>query len=274
MSPEAKKFETLAQETLKDALQRYRSSENFYQHARTQNTQYAYNHDISHFSFFCQERGINSLAFLKPQDLNLWLETMSKNGNSVSTIQRRQSTIFGFLDWAEKEGLIAANEFKSQIPRWKEDRLKRRSRTSLTQEQVNTLINSARAQQDSQRDAAFIVIAVQTGAKLEQIIKLNRGDILQEKNKMRIRFYNRKYEPEIAKVNKTAQEIVDKFLEEVDGNSNSPLFTNKRKKGRITRCGLWFVLKKYQSTIGTDKLTPTTLRDTYFETKKASEKKF
>lgn len=255
-----------SQNKIGQVLQRYVGSEKFFQHARTNNTLNAYTADLSLFFSFCQNRAISSIEELKPDNISAWFEELKRRGDSSATLTRRRASLAGFLYWGIDNELVQKDVLSASMPNLQESYI-RRSTKSLTKEQIDALLKEAK-KQDSLRDAAFILIAVQTGVFVEKIADLNRCDVFQIDGQMGIRFYDEKEdEYDTKQVDKTAQEVIGKYLNERDVDPYQPLFPGERHNERITRQGLWFILKKYRAHVGVPELSPTMLRNTYFENK-------
>lgn len=265
MTPEIRRHEELPQNEIKQALQGYLNSDEFSQRVKTKNSRLAYTWDINQFGEYCRESEVKSLRSLDSDHINRWFEMMRANGLSPSTIARRKSSLVGFLDWAGERELLNKELFELSIPKWNEGAT-RRSRKGLNQEQQDLLLDAAK-RKENLRDAVFIMITLQTGASLEQIINLDRQDILiQENEQMGIRLKNRNNEGfDIKQVDEEAKEVIIQYLDIVYVDPNKPLFPGSRNNERITHQGLWYILREYRLLSGVPNLTPSMLRNTYFE---------
>ena len=264
MIPEIERPIENQQNKIGQVLRRYVGSEEFSQRARTYNTLNAYTGNLSLFFSFCQNRAISSIKELKPDNISAWFEELKERGDSPPTRARRRASLAGFLCWGIDNELVQKDVLSPPMPNWRESYI-RRSTKSLKKEQIDALLKEAK-KQNSLRDAAFILIAVQTGVFVEKIVDLDRCDVVQRDGQMGIRFYDEKEdEYDTKQVDKTAQEVIGKYLNERDVDPDQPLFPGERHNEQITRQGLWFILKKYRANIGVPELSPIMLRNTYFE---------
>lgn len=274
MSPEIKKRSEIPQTTIGGIIQNYLESPEFSQHAKIQNTYDAYKIDFIRFAEFCQTTGISSLDSVGRGDISSWFETMVTNGISTATILRRKSSMIGFLNWAEENGLINKSLAESLPPVHRENAIAYRSRSALNQTKLTALIKAAE-EQPSLRDAVYIQIAVQTGALLEELIDLDRRDVRIQKNgQIGIRFYNRdKDKYNVEPVDDEAKNVILGYLSNENIDPDNPLFLGWRNNERITHQGVWFFLKKYRSIIDVPNLSPTMLRNTYYANRARQRRK-
>lgn len=234
-------------------VERFIKSPEFLQHAREPNTRSAYTKDMRKFGTYCQDSGIGSLSSLNLGHIEMWPRKMKVDGYSFATIQRRKSSLAGFLDWARENGLLSRKLSDFLAPAY-EERLGR-SRKGLNQEELSALLRVAK-RRTNYRDAAFIQIAVQTGQKLNKIVDLNRRDVIEKDGQMEIRFFDKKKdEYETVRVDKESADIIDGYLAEKHAEPEDPLFTG-RNNDRLTRAGSWLSLKKYRSRINVPNLNP------------------
>ncbi|MBI2031834.1 MAG: site-specific integrase [Candidatus Levybacteria bacterium] len=274
MTHEAKRPEALPRHGLSQTIRRYIDSDDFLRHARSENTRHAYESDLVSFGDYCASSGSGSIETLSNKRIDNWFETMSQSGFSEATLNRKKSSLLGFLHWAAERNLFDTSLLRKPLSNWLEI-IKSKPSNGLTGEQLTILLNAA-GDQPSLRDAVFIQIALQTGVMLEQIVDLDRRDIvIQENGQMGIRLYNRKDDDyDIKPLDEEAKNVVLGYLTNENTDPDNPLFPGWRHNERITRQGLWLILKKYRAIIGVRNLTPTTLRNTYFDHQREKKSEF
>lgn len=220
-------------------------------------TQKAYRQDWFHFRSYLLRHGVETFAELKPEHFNSWVSEM-QSSYKPTTITRRVASLRSFLSWAVEEKIIKPNFMENLPPIY---RPKKRLPESLTFYQVHSLLAEAK-KEESLRNLVIVLLLLETGGKLGQILKLNRQDILFRDNQILVRLRSSKKEKE-APVKNEASEIIRQFLQQEDYRSpDEPLFLG-RSGHRLTRQGFWLHLESYGRRIGISDLSVPMIRNTW-----------
>lgn len=102
-------------------------------------------------------------------DIRLFIATCAKSGLKNSSIGNEISVLKSFFGWLEDEDYIT----KSPMRKIKAIKVEKRIRKALTPEELEMLRDAC----ETPRDKALVEFFYSTGARLDEIQKLNKGDI-------------------------------------------------------------------------------------------------
>ena len=240
-------------------INQYIESEDFNSRAVTDNSKFSYKSDLAQFDQLCQLHGIHFADQLKPENV-LSLISELEERYKPATVARRITCWRGFLDWGKDERRLPAN-LSQGLPRL---RVEKQPRRSLTPEQVRDLIGTVSKKKDL-RVAALVQIALQTGKKAEEIVSLNTSDVfIQGYDQVVIRLTNSprpKGNPVFLDLE--ASDTIRKYFKSQRLAPGQPLFPSDSRSGRLTRQGLFHILRKAGNEVGIQNLGPTILRNTF-----------
>lgn len=103
-------------------------------------------------------------------DIRMYLASYGKDGQKQSTINTLISTLKSFFWWLENEEYIT----KSPMRKIKSIKTEKRVRKALTPEELELLRDSCR----DIRDKALVEFFYSTGCRIDEVYKLNKGDIM------------------------------------------------------------------------------------------------
>lgn len=224
------------------------------------NTVSAYERDLFAFCEYISVLPIDILE-ISPEHLDKYKKTLVNKGFSVSSVSRAMSSLRGFYKYLLVNGFINDNPSKSI----KNDKVEKKSFEILSASEIDILL----AQPDTKcikgiRDKAMLEIMYATGMKVSELITLDTSDLniqlgfvicRSNKRERTIFLY-----PAAIKCLKNYIENSRKYLS--DGSENA-LFLNVNGS-RMTRQGLWKILKGYVSDAGITKtITPHTFRHSF-----------
>lgn len=256
LSPERKAGDGISQ-----TISQYFASEEFRRSPKTKNSLDAYSHDLRRiFAEFCQREGISTLGELKPESIDSLISHI-REGYAKATFNRRVACFRGFLNWAFMKNLLCENVAERLPGHIKVSS----SLLSLNSEQEEALILETQKQK-KKRDSALIQIALATGARVDEILKLNpRNIMIYSSGHASVRFHNQKkgaYRE--VPLDKDAARIIEEHIEEASLKADDPLFPRRsNRKEPLTRQYVWLMLKEYREKIGEPNLNPTMLRNTF-----------
>ena len=129
---------------------------------------------------------------------------------------------------------------------------------SLTEEQVEHLTT----QVDNLRDECIIRLLFDSGMRISELVALNLGDVNTEGDYY-VRCFGKGHKERIIPIHERAARAVDEYLKKVrprlvQGRDEPALFLNARGE-RLTRQGLWQILKDYAKAAELEGITPHTL---------------
>ncbi|MCL1982188.1 MAG: tyrosine recombinase XerD [Clostridiales bacterium] len=230
----------------------------------SQNSIIAYNRDVSEFSNYLAEKTGAGLKDASNTDIVAYLFKLRNSGKSAATINRKTASLRTFYGYLLELKRIGANPTANI----KSPKVTRKAPDYLTIEEVDTLLSLPGDSVKGVRDKAMLELLYATGVRVSEVIEANLGDV-----NLRMGFITCTGEfgkARIIPMGKPAREAMDKYISESrpklikpGASENHALFVNYMGE-RITRQGLWKLLKEYARQAGMDgKITPQTLRNSF-----------
>lgn len=224
------------------------------------NTQEAYGRDVVDFCGFLNEKGVKDPVRAGNSDVLSFLTTLRKEGKSAATINRKLASVRSFYTFLAMENLVSGNPAVGIKP----PRVERKELEYLTVEEVDRLLTTPEESVLGHRDKALMELLYATGIRVNEVIAANVADV-----NLRIGFFTCTGETgkaRIIPIGRPARAALEHYIYEVrkelveEDSTEDALFVNFYGK-RMTRQGLWKILKEYGSKAELDKkLTPHLLR--------------
>lgn len=242
--------------------------EHFFEYLKSEkkmapNTLEAYRRDVMEFSRFEEERGLSDLRQTPGTEVVAYLLKLKNESKSAATVNRKLASIRSFYNYLQAIKEITGNP-TSNI---KSPRIERKSLEYLTIEEIEKLLALPDRSVRGIRDKAILELLYATGIRVSELIEADVEEInlrmgfitcAGEQSKARIIPMGR---PSRAALEEYVYEARGKLLKERKGET--ALFVNYYGQ-RITRQGLWKILKEYGKQAGLDnKLTPNILRNSF-----------
>ena len=193
-------------------------------------------------------------------DVLSFLTTLRKEGKSAATINRKLASVRSFYTFLTMENLVSGNPAVGIKP----PRVERKELEYLTVEEVDRLLTTPEESVLGYRDKALMELLYATGIRVNEVIAANVADI-----NLRIGFFTCTGETgkaRIIPIGRPARAALEHYIYEVrkelveEDSTEDALFVNFYGK-RMTRQGLWKILKEYGNKAELDKkLTPHLLR--------------
>ena len=225
----------------------------------SQNTIASYALDLKQFMAFTKNERTGKID---RSVIKQYLDHMNEQNFSPASIERKMACLKSFFHYLVGEGRITEDptaDFK--LPK-KAKHLPK----ALTMGEAVRLISSVRGKDSlSLRNAAILELMYATGMRASEIISLNVADI--NFSVAFVRCMGKGSKERVVPVGQAAlnalKEYVEKGRPQLLKRENEALFLD-RPGGRITRQGLWVIIKKYVKKSGLKSLTsPHTLRHTF-----------
>ena len=189
---------------------------------------------------------------LRMEDLNskviadflCWLENQC--GNSTRTRNARLAAIHSFFKYALLYDPLHAGRIQQilAIPNKRFDRV---SVEYLMSSETKALLSAPDLTSSSgRRDRALLLLAVQTGLRVSEIISLNCGDIVINGG-AHVKCKGKGRKERCTPISKNTNTVLGDWLKEYNGQSTDPLFPNARG-GRLSRDGVEYLLQKHVKT--------------------------
>ena len=234
----------------------------------SQNTVFAYRNDLSQLASFVAEatakRGsIPSWAGLGRQEVLSYLLNLKERNYAATTMARKVAAMRSFLDFMMNEGSIKDNPSQNIAS----PKVGRALPKPISISQVRRLLDEPARQSkpEAKRDTAILHLLYASGMRVSELTSLNLNDI--ELKDGFVRCFGKGHKERIIPIHERATHAVTEYLEEVRprlvANREEPaLFLNARGE-RLTRQGLWQILKEYAKSIELAGITPHTLRHSF-----------
>ncbi|MEG0919094.1 MAG: site-specific tyrosine recombinase [Anaerovoracaceae bacterium] len=223
----------------------------------------AYKRDILEFTKFCNERNVLDIATASNTEVVAFLMVQKNSNKSAATINRKLSSIRAFYKFLIENGRIQV----SPTVGIKSPRVERKEIEYLSIEEVDKLLTAPENNLKGHRDRAIMELLYATGIRVNEIISADVEDI-----NLRIGFFTCPGESGKARIvpmGKPAIKAVETYLYDArdmfvkNNREEKALFVNYQGE-RMTRQGLWKILKKYGEKVGIEnKITPHILRNSF-----------
>ena len=223
------------------------------------NTIKAYYRDLDHFVRFTRPK---ELLEIDREVIKKYIDYLSNHGFSAASLERKMACLKSFFHYLIGEGKVATDPTGDfHLPK-KAKRLPK----ALTINEAARLVSSPRGNDPwALRDAALLELLYASGMRASEIIGLNLDDINLEVSF--VRCFGKGSKERVVPIGQIALDALKHYLEA--GRPQFPikdkvaLFLDKNGE-RLSRQGLWLVLKKYVKRSGVkSKTSPHTLRHSF-----------
>lgn len=223
----------------------------------SENTIQAYLSDIKQYKEFLLKSEVDIIEANNTNVL-MYLLNLQKLEKSSATISRHLASIRSFYDYLEAHGLISENPtYNLKVPRKKKKQPK-----ILEEQDIIKLINMPDTKTEKGlRDKIILQVAYFTGLRVSELSELSIKDIDLINNSISIK------RNDCFKLINLPNDIVEaikiylrEFRKEYD--DSEPLFINYLGE-RLTRQGLWKIIKSYANGIIDKPVTPQVIRNSF-----------
>lgn len=224
----------------------------------------AYKRDVREFAEMIREKQNLSLKEASNTEVVAYLLKLKNEGKSAATVNRKIASLRSFYNYMTAQKYISDNPTENI----KSPKIERKHIEYLTIEEIETLLNQPDSSMKGLRDRAILELLYATGIRVSEMVEMNVEDVnlrmgfvtcTGEYGKARIIPMGR---PSRAAAEEYIYEVRSKFIRE-DNHQEKALFVNY-SGNRLTRQGLWKLLKEYAKLAGIDnRLTPQTLRNSF-----------
>lgn len=237
-----------------------------------ENTIAAYQNDLNQFFQFISQ----DMDGEKPENwtdidkdaITRYIEHLKEDsGYTSSTVARKVAAIKSYFHFLMAEGVIKEDPtFTLDSPK-----VKKRLPKAISPGEIDRLLNAPAEESGpkSQRDLALLEMLYASGMRVTELVSLDVSDVEFENNggKVWVRGKRASKEREIplnGKVLETLRIYIDNAREQLVHDPNEQaMFLNNRGQ-RLTRQGLWLIIKHYVETVGiSSEVTPHTLRHSF-----------
>ncbi|HEY80990.1 MAG TPA: site-specific tyrosine recombinase XerD [Caldilineae bacterium] len=234
------------------------------------NTLAAYQNDLGQFLVFLQaqqrspEQRPDDWAGVTRDHIISYILDMKEREYASSTIARKVAAVKSFFKHLHEMGAIRTNPANElETPR-----AEKHLPATISAAEVDKLLAApSTATPAGLRDRAMLELLYATGLRVSELVSLNVNDVDLEEGMVRCMGKGKK--ERILPVYQRAREALARYLKEGrprllgEGNNEQALFLNRRG-ARLTRQGLWLIIKRYVEQVGIkENVTPHTLRHSF-----------
>jgi integrase/recombinase XerD len=235
------------------------------------NTIAAYQNDLNQFYqyiFSDQEGKVpETWADIDKNTISDYIEHLKTSGYTSSTVARKVAAIKSFFHFLMAEGIV------KEDPTYSLDspKVKKRLPKAISPGEIDRLLHAPvdEGGPKSQRDLALLEMLYASGMRVTELVSLDVSDIELENNDGRVwvrgKRANKEREiPLNGEVVDTLTTYINNGREQLIHDPNEPaMFLNNRGQ-RLTRQGLWLIIKHYVEAVGiSSEVTPHTLRHSF-----------
>ena len=229
----------------------------------SKNTLEAYMRDVQEFIAFEGSRGMTDLTETSSTEIVAFLHSLKSSGKSAATVNRKLASLRAFFNFLINSDLMQSNPTVDV----KSPKIERKELEYLTLEEVDRLLNTPDNSIRGIRDKAILEVLYATGIRVSELIDADLDDI-----NIRMGFITCDGEQSKARIvplGRPARAALETYIYEgrkafvKENTEEKALFVNYYGS-RLTRQGLWKVLKEYGEKAGIEKkLTPNIMRNSF-----------
>ena len=235
----------------------------------SENTIVAYRNDLYQLADFIREEAAKSGAIppwagFNRQSMLSYMLKLKERGYVATTIARKVAAVKSFFDFMVAEGImktsptegVASPKIGKSLPK------------PISISQVRRLIEqpSKLSTPDAKRDMAMLQLLYASGMRVSELVSLNLADI--DTKGGYVRCFGKGHKERLIPIHEQAalavEEYINKARPQLGHNGNETALFLNRRGGRLTRQGLWQILKGYAKEAGLEaQITPHTLRHSF-----------
>jgi integrase/recombinase XerD len=223
----------------------------------------AYERDIQRLIDFLLSRGIDSPVRIEAADLREMVFALKARGLQPASIRRSISAVRTYFAFLITEGYIAADPSdRLDLPR-----VTRRLPGVLSREEAAALLEAGDISDRCYwRDRAMLEVAYGSGVRVSELLGLQLTDLRLEDGFASV--FGKGARERLVPLGRNAVRALAVYLREcrpalANPSSGATVFLNARG-GRLSRMGIWKILRKHVSRAGIRKrVTPHTLRHSF-----------
>jgi len=233
------------------------------------NTIAAYRNDLNQLASFVEEeaakRGaIPPWASFDRQSMLSYLLDLRQRNYAATTVARKVAAVRSLFNFMMAEGMIKANPIQDV----RSPKIGKSLPKPISISQVRLLLEQPTklSTPEAKRDRAMLELLYASGIRVSELVSLNLDDI--DIGGGYVRCFGKGHKERIIPIHERASLAVKEYIEEtrpqvVHNDDEKALFLNARGE-RLTRQGLWQILKGYAKAAGLGtEITPHTLRHSF-----------
>ena len=234
----------------------------------SQNTVVAYRNDLYQLASFVEEEATKrgsapSWASFGRQGLLSYLLNLKERNYAATTMARKVAAMRSFFNFMVAEGSMKDNPSENIGS----PKVGRSLPKPISISQVRRLLEEPTKQSkpEAKRDVAILHLLYASGMRVSELVSLNLDDIDIEGGY--VRCFGKGHKERLIPIHERAAQAVAEYVKEArprlaHSQDELALFLNARGQ-RLTRQGLWQILKEYAKSAELEGITPHTLRHSF-----------
>jgi len=235
----------------------------------SENTIVAYRNDLYQLAGFIEEEAARSgiippWAGFNRQSMLSYLLNLKERGYVATTVARKVAAVKSFFDFMVAEGIIKASPTEGVGS----PKTGRSLPKPISISEARRLIEQPGklSTPDAKRDKAMLELLYASGMRVSELVSLNLADI--DTKGGYVRCFGKGHKERMIPIYEQAALTVGEYINEArpqlsPSSDETALFLNRRGE-RLTRQGLWQILKGYAKKAGLEaQVTPHTLRHSF-----------
>ena len=230
---------------------------------KSRNTLEAYKRDIAGFFDFLKKRGIDEPDNVTNTEIVAFLMELKNENRAPATMNRKMASVRAYYNFLVEKQYIQQNPTQNI----KTPKVEKKEIEYLTIEEVDKLLDMPDDSIRGKRDKAILELLYATGIRVNEVIAANINDV-----NLRIGFFTCPGEAgkaRIIPIGRPAKAALEEYIYNSrdmiikENKGETALFVNYYGK-RMTRQGLWKIMKEYADKAGlSKKLKPHILRNSF-----------
>lgn len=236
------------------------------------NTVAAYRNDLTQFTAYIRERhdigpGGNDFhwTFVTSAHILDYLLFLREREYTTSTVARKIAAVKSYFHYLAARQIVGEDPTDALAT----PKVQKHKPTSIAYEDIMRLLAepAKRETPQAQRDIALLEVLYATGMRVSEVVALNKGDV-GFAPPATVRCQGRRGKERTMPLGPRATRALETYvqagrLQMMPMDNEEALFLNHRGQ-RLTRQGLWLIIKKYVEAIGIEaEVTPYTLRHSF-----------
>jgi len=234
----------------------------------SQNTVAAYHNDLYQLASFVEEEAAKggsapSWAGFGRQGMLSYLLNLKERNYAATTMARKVAAARSFFNFMMTEGNMKDNPSQNVGS----PKVGRALPKPISISQVRRLLEepTKESKPEAKRDTAILHLLYASGMRVSELVSLNLNDI--DIGGGFVRCFGKGHKERLIPIAPRAAQVVDEYVKEarprlVHSQDELSLFVNARGE-RLTRQGLWQILKEYAKSAELEGITPHTLRHSF-----------
>jgi integrase/recombinase XerD len=230
----------------------------------SKNTIDAYRNDLFQFAKFLESQDVDDWKPVTKDHLTSFILDMKQREYSSSTVARKVAAVRAFLHFLVSENVLSEDPSENLDSPSVTKRLPR----PISPEDIEALLAAPDTDKGARgvRDKALLELLYATGMRVTEVVSLQVDDVSLASST--VRCFGKGAKERIIPVYPKAVRALEEYLEKgrlslIKDSEEKALFVNHRGE-RLTRQGLWLIIKRYVKQVGiSDLVTPHTLRHSF-----------